>query len=103
MEKISLILTIAVLLEALVEYCKTVYKTFENGEIKLGITQAVTVIAGIGFAYLFGLKLFETLGIEVNQYADMILTGVVISRGSNYASDLIKRLNGGYAAEVAQN
>lgn len=92
MTQFVLILTIAVLLEALVEYGKTIGKTFEDGDYKLGVTHLVTVVAGIGFAVLFNLKLFSALGIDVNQYADMILTGIVISRGSNYASDLITRL-----------
>ena len=93
MKEITLILTIAVLLEALVEYAKTIAKTFEGHEYKLGVTQLVTVIAGVGFAFLFNLTLFAALGISVDAIADHILTGIIISRGSNYASDLIKRLN----------
>ena len=46
----------------------------------------------MGFAFLFGLHLFEALNIVVDPIADTILTGVIISRGSNYVSDLIKKL-----------
>jgi hypothetical protein len=97
MKDFALIITIAVLLEALVEYGKTVVKAFSDGEIKLGVTHAMTIIIGVGFAFLFQLTLFKSLGIEVDPVADMILTGVIISRGSNYASDLITRLQGGFA------
>ena len=92
MKSFAIILTIAVLLEALIEYGKTIGKTFEDGQYKLGITQLVTIVAGVGFAFLFGLQLFAALDIAVHPVADMILTGIIISRGSNYASDLISRL-----------
>ena len=76
----------------MVEYGKTIGKTFEDGEYKLGITQLITIIAGVGFAFLFGLQLFAALDIAVHPVTDMILTGIIISRGSNYASNLISRL-----------
>ena len=95
MEGFILILTIAVLIEALVEYGKTIYRTFAEGDTKTGITQAITIVVGVCFAFLFNLCLFKTMGIEVSAVADKILTGIIISRGSNYASDLIKRLTSG--------
>lgn len=103
MKDLALIITIAVLLEALVEYGKTIIKTFTDGDIKLGITQAMTVAIGIGFAFLFRLHLFEALGIVVETVADEILTGIIISRGSNYASDLITRLQGGTGDQRYKN
>ena len=36
--------------------------------------------------------MFVPLGLTVNHYVGMVLTGIVMSRGSNYVSDLISRI-----------
>lgn len=94
MKGIVLILAIAVLLEAMVEYAKSVYKLFSEGDKKTAIMQCITIVAGIGFAFLFKLNLFEALEIEVELIAGKILTGIIISRGSNYVNDLISKIRG---------
>lgn len=83
MENTLLIISIAILIEALVTYAKEIKET----PVLIG-----TVIVGIVIAYLFNATLFNTLGIEVNHYADIVLTGIVSSRGSNYLYDLIGKL-----------
>lgn len=92
MKGLVLIGAIAVLLEAMVEYGKTIYKYFSEGDKKTAIMQLITIIVGIGFAFLFKLDLFSALDIEVNQVAGMILTGIIISRGSNYVNDLVSKI-----------
>lgn len=98
MKTIALIIMVAVLLEGLVEYAKTVMRMVEEGDYKTAITQAVTIAVGILFAFVFHLHLFNSAlaevyeGLRINGTVDMILTGIIISRGSNYASDFIGKL-----------
>jgi hypothetical protein len=92
MEGITLILAISILGEALVEYAKSVYDFFENKEFKKGITQLITILLGVLLAYAFGVDIFVTLGITVETTIGTFLTGIIISRGANYVSDLISKL-----------
>lgn len=82
MENIALVLSIAVLIEALVTYVKEIIQT----PVLIG-----TVAIGVLVAFLFeeNATLFTSLGMQVNHYADVVLTGIVASRGSNYLYDFI--------------
>ena len=97
MKDIIFVLAVAVLVEAMVEYFKSIVKMFADGERKTAIMQLITIAVGVLFAYLFKLHLFEVLEMPVNSTADMILTGIIISRGSNYVNDLISRIRGEHA------
>lgn len=90
--EITMILSCAILVEALIEYAKTIYESFEKKEYKTFVTQLASVVIGILIAFLFNANVFVPLGMMVNAVAGKILTGIVISRGSNYASDLLKRI-----------
>lgn len=98
METIGLIVMVAIVLEALVEYFKTIVNMVENQEYKTAITQGITIILGVALAFIFNLQLFNNAlsevykNISINPTVDMILTGILFSRGSNYFSDLISRL-----------
>lgn len=98
MKMIALIIMVAIVLEAIVEYVKTVMKMVEDREYKTAITQGVTIALGIAFAFIFNLQLFNGAlsefyeGLEINSAIDMILTGILFSRGANYFSDLVTRL-----------
>lgn len=100
MKTIALIIMVAIVLEALVEYAKTIMKMVEDKDYKTAITQFVTIILGIGLAYAFKLQLFNGAmtefyeGLEINPILDMILTGILFSRGSNYFSDFVSKLQG---------
>jgi len=89
---IAVIIAVAVLIEGLVEYGKTIANMFYEGDRKTGITQIVTIIIGIGLAFAFSANMFVPLGLVVNEYIGMVLTGIVMSRGSNYVSDLITKI-----------
>lgn len=89
---ITVIVAVAVLIEGLVEYGKTITNMFYEGDKKTGVTQIVTIIIGIGLAFAFSANMFVPLGLVVNEYVGMVLTGIVMSRGSNYVSDLISRI-----------
>lgn len=98
MKTIALIIMVAILCEALVEYAKTIMKMVEDKEYKTAITQAVTIVLGIGLAFAFNLQLFNNAmvefyeGLHINPILDMIITGILFSRGSNYFSDFVTRL-----------
>ena len=89
---ITVIIAVAILIEGLVEYGKTIANMFYDGDKKTAITQMVTIIVGIGLAFAFNANMFVPLGLVVNEYIGMVLTGIVMSRGSNYVSDLITKI-----------
>ena len=90
---VALIISVAILVEALVEYGKSIMDMFEERDYKTAITQLITIIAGILLAFSFKIDIFSTIGIDVSPVIGTVLTGVIISRGSNYASDLISKLS----------
>lgn len=98
MKTIALIIMVAIVLEALVEYVKTIDSMVVSRAYKTAITQGITIILGIGLAFVFHLQLFNGAmseiyeGLNINSTVDMILTGILFSRGSNYFSDLISKL-----------
>ena len=98
MKTIALILMVAIVLEALVEYAKTIDDMITSKAYKTAITQGVTIILGIGLAFIFHLQLFNGAmseiyeGLTINSTVDMILTGILFSRGSNFFSDLVGKL-----------
>jgi len=98
MKTIALIIMVSIVLEALIEYVKTIYTMIENGEYKTAITQGVSIVLGIGLAFIFNLQLFNNAlsefyeGLSINPTIDMVLTGILFSRGSNYFSDLVSRM-----------
>lgn len=98
MKTIALIIMVAVVLEALVEYFKTIVHMVEVKEYKTAITQAITIALGVFLAVAFHLHLFNGAmseiyeGLSINGTLDMVLTGILFSRGSNYFSDLISKL-----------
>ena len=89
---ISGIIAVAVLIEGLVQYGKTIVDMVENGEKKTAITQCITIIVGILLMFAFDKDLFAVIGMPVNHYIGIVLTGIIASRGSNYVSDFIGKL-----------
>ena len=89
---IAIIIAVAILIEGLVEYGKNIANMFYDGDKKTAITQIVTIVVGIALAFAFNANMFVPLGLTVNNYVGMVLTGIVMSRGSNYVSDLIGKI-----------
>ena len=89
---IAVIIAVAILIEGLVEYGKNIADMFYGGDKKTAITQLVTIAVGITLAFAFGANMFVPLGRTVNDDIGMVLTGIVMSRGSNYVSDLISKI-----------
>lgn len=98
MKTIALILMVAVLLEALVEYAKTIDSMVVSRNYKTAIIQGITIVLGIALAFIFHLQLFNGAmseiysGLTINSTVDTVLTGILFSRGSNYFSDLVGKL-----------
>ena len=106
MTTVAMIIMVAIVCEAIVEYYKTILKMVEEKDYKTAITQGVTILMGIGLAFVFHLQLFNDAlsefyeGIDINPTIDMILTGILFSRGSNYFSDLVSKLTGGKKQDI---
>lgn len=98
MKTVALIIMVAIVLEALIEYVKTIANMVENKEYKTAITQGISIVLGIGLAFLFNLHLFNDAmsefyeGLFINPTIDTILTGILFSRGANYFSDLVTKM-----------
>jgi uncharacterized membrane protein HdeD (DUF308 family) len=90
---IAVIIAVAILIEGLVEYGKTIADTFNDGEKRTALIQVITIVIGVGLAFAFDADMFVPLGLTVNHYIGMVLTGIVMSRGSNYVSDLIGKIS----------
>ncbi len=89
---VAIIVAVAILIEGLVEYGKNIADMFYGGDRKTAVTQIITIIVGVFLAYAFNADMFIPLGLTVNHYIGMVLTGIVMSRGSNYVSDLIGKI-----------
>ncbi len=95
MEGIVLILVMAIVVEALIEYAKTIGRAFVNGDWKVAVTQIAAIALGVLLCFMTGGDLFAVVGIGfVWPRLGVFLTGILISRGANYVSDFAKRLRG---------
>lgn len=93
MDLIILILMLSVVIEALIQYFKSIVDAIGSKEWKTAITQLTSVAIGVTFCFSTGADMFSALGISfLWPTFGIILTGIFMSRGSNYLSDFIKRL-----------
>lgn len=88
MEAVAFIL-LAILIEAIVEILKSLIS-----EGKLNKSVALSLLVAIPVTVLTGLDLFELAGLPIAvPYVGAALSGIIISRGSNYVSDLVSKFN----------
>lgn len=93
MKGIVLIVVLAVVVEAFIEYVKTIAKAVKEGGWKTAVTQLTAIALGVLLCFMTGGDLFEVVGIAfIWPWLGIFLTGILISRGANYVSDFIKRL-----------
>ena len=85
MQGITQIIAVSILIEALVEYGK---------QLRKQPILIATVVISILMGFLFRVRVFELIGLETYQMADTILSGILISRGSNYIYDLVGKMTG---------
>lgn len=68
---------------------ETLKMTFQNG--KLSIDRIGALVVSISLALATGMDLFKLFGISQNiPYLGIILTGLLLSRGSNFIHDLLE-------------
>lgn len=79
---------VSIVIEGIISYCKTLVVDKKFQWQILG-----SMLLGIGCALTFGVDLFAVAGVEAQvPYIGQVLTGVLLSRGSNYVYDLLKQL-----------
>lgn len=93
MQTILLAIVMAVTVEALIEYVKQIAKALSSGEVKAAVTQVVSILLGVLLCLAVGADVYGALGVAFAvPWVGTVLTGIFASRGSNYLSDLAKRL-----------
>lgn len=93
MTGIVIFLALALIVEAFIEYAKSIGKGFASGEWKTAVTQLCAVAVAQILCFATGLDVFKLVGLEFAwTWLGIVLTGIFISRGSNYAADFVKRL-----------
>ena len=101
MNRAVLVLMMAVTVEALVEYAKTFGKAILEKQWKTAATQAGAVALGVSLCFSAGADFYAALGVSFNAaWLGVALTGVFASRGANYVSDLVKKLQALGAAQA---
>ncbi len=99
MQGVVLVLIMAIVVEALVEYGKSIGKAFLAGSWKTAVTQLAAIAAGILLCTAAEADLFATIGLQFHcSWIGVLLTGILISRGANYVSDFIRKLQNGQEA-----
>ena len=93
MEGIVLIVVLAIVVEALVEYGKSFLEACRSGGWRAIVLQLVALLAAVLLCFAAGADLFNTLGVEfAAPWIGTLLTGIFASRGSNYVNDLIGKI-----------
>ena len=93
MKGILLIVVIAVIVEAVVEYAKSVYNLIAQRDFKTILLQAAAIAVAVLLCFSANADLFSALDIRFSHAGvGVLLTGIFASRGANYVSDLIGKL-----------
>ena len=94
MEGIMLIISLAVITEALIEYGKSIGRAFIDKNIKTAVTQLVAIVVSVLLCFAADADLFQAVGITFAwPWIGIVLTGILGSRGANYLSDFASKIN----------
>ena len=94
MNGLTLIIALAIVTEALVEYGKSLGRAITNKDHKTAITQVLAVVVSVLLCFATGADLFQVVGISFAwPWVGVALTGILGSRGANYLSDFISKLH----------
>ena len=90
--QLTQILILAALVEAIVQTLKPIWEPDERKNPVFYINLAVGFLAAGGVNWLADLDLFASLGVPLVKapWVGVILTGILLSRGANFAHDLIQ-------------
>ena len=86
MEAVAIIIILALLVEAIVE---TVKQAITGG---IQWPAVAAMVGGIGVCLAAQVGIMCVLGIAFPAWLDAVITGVLVSRGSNFISDLFGKL-----------
>ena len=93
MDMIVLVLMMAVTVEGLIEYGKTVGKAMLDKQYKTAITQGTALILSVLLCFAVGADFYAVLNVQFTlPWVGCLLTGIFASRGANFVSDLFKKL-----------
>lgn len=101
MNTLVIAVVIAIVVEALIEYAKTIGKAVMNKQYKTAVTQLAAIAIGVGLCAAAGADVFAALGITFSiKVIGVVLTGIFASRGANYLSDIAKRIQSVISGEL---
>ena len=101
MDKLASIVMLAVTVEALVEYGKSIVKAFADRQAKTAITQIMAVIVSVLLCFAAGADMYAAIGVSLaHPWIGVLLTGIFASRGANFVSDLAGKLLAGTKREA---
>ena len=93
MDMIVLVLMMAVTVEGLIEYGKTVGKAMLDKQYKTAITQGTALTLSVLLCFAVGADFYAVLNVQFTlPWVGCLLTGIFASRGANFVSDLFKKL-----------
>lgn len=88
-EMITQLIIIAVLVEALTEVFKSIFK-----DGRLDKSSILSIVVGLILAFTINLDLFVAIGlVPTIPIIGVVATGLLISRGANTVHDVISRIN----------
>lgn len=92
MQEFFLIGVIAITVEALVEYGKSVRDVVLNKDYKTALTQLAAILVAEVICFPAGADLYAVLGVSfAAPWLGTLLTGILLSRGSNYVHSIVQR------------
>ena len=101
MQTVVLILVLAITVEAIIQYSKTIIEMLEKKQYKTFATQLAAILLSVFICFAAGVDLYTLVGVSFAiPWLGMLFTGIVVSRGSNYTSDFIKRLQNPDIGEI---
>lgn len=99
MQQFLTVIMMAIIVEGLITYAKTF---FAGGKFQW--QQLLGIGLGVLVTLVYNIDVFSLLGITtVVPFIGAILTGILISRGSNYIFDLLRTLQGVGSGSVPDN
>lgn len=91
MEGALQLVVVAILVEAIWENIKMIY---QNG--KVSISMIGSLVISILLCTISNVDIFPIVGISISiPIIGSVLTGIIVSRGANFVSDLFTKLKGG--------
>lgn len=88
MEAITTLVVLSLLIESVIKNFKMVAEDDVHWE------NIATMVLGVALSYCCNSGLMAAIGIEVPLMVDVIITGILLSRGSNFVSDLSDKIKG---------